>query len=176
MVAGVLGMAHWNDVSQSVSEVVVVMVDVGHLLLDILLGDEVENLRHLPVLNDGHPLDAMTMRLPFNLAFQIQVLHRLAADGTAHLAQTVEVGQGRHGDDIVWVFLLNARAEKEAKLQVFYVLSGQDLLAGDWPGSQEIINHISQQPIRISNKILAALLIVVLKCLGEKKNVSQNSF
>lgn len=59
-------------------------------MLHVLLGNEVQDLGHVPVLDDGHALDGA-------FALHPDPVHAVAAARAAQLAQAVEVGQGRHG-------------------------------------------------------------------------------
>lgn len=78
-----------SDVIEPLAQIIVIRVQVGHLL-HVLLGDEVQDLGYVPVLDDGHALDGA-------LALHPDPFHVVAAAGAAQLAQAVEVGQGRHG-------------------------------------------------------------------------------
>ena len=70
-------------------------VEVGDLV-HVLLGDEVQHLGHVAVLDDGHALHRA-------LALHTHAVHAVAAAGAAQLAQAVEAwpggpgGPGGHG-------------------------------------------------------------------------------
>lgn len=55
-----------------------------------MFGNEVQDLGHLPILDDGHALDRA-------LALHPDAVDIVAAAGAAQLAQTVETGQSGHG-------------------------------------------------------------------------------
>lgn len=77
---------------QPLAEVIVVWVDEGELL-HVLFGDEVQDLGHVSVLDDGHPLDGA-------LAFDphaADAVDAVAPAGAAQLPQAVEVGKSGHG-------------------------------------------------------------------------------
>ena len=80
----------WCYIDRLLAQVVIVGVEEGELLQNGLFGDEVEHLRHMAVLDDGHTLDGAA-------ALDVPVLHALAAARAAQLAQAVESRQGRHG-------------------------------------------------------------------------------
>ncbi|KAG7230081.1 hypothetical protein INR49_009801 [Caranx melampygus] len=70
-------------------DIIVVGVEVGQLL-HVLFGNEVQDLSHMSILNDGHALDRA-------LAFHPDAVDTVAAAGAAQLAQAVEIGQSGHG-------------------------------------------------------------------------------
>ena len=74
------------------TEDVVVGVEEGQLLHHGLLGDEVEHLRDLAVLDDGHAAHRV---LPLH---PVQYQGVVGAAGAADAPQGAEAGQGGHGD------------------------------------------------------------------------------
>lgn len=95
------------QVSKSLTEVIVVGVEVRQLLCHVLFGDEVQHLSHIPILYDGHTLDGA-------LAFDAGTVHCMAAAGATQLAQAIEGGHGRHGARVP----LTLPTEQDETLQI----------------------------------------------------------
>lgn len=76
-----------RETVQPLTQIIVMGVEVGQLL-HVLFRNEVQDLSHMPILDDGHALYRA-------LAFHPDTVNTVA--GAAELAQAVEIGQSGHG-------------------------------------------------------------------------------
>lgn len=109
-----------SDIVQPLAEIVVIWVEVGHLL-HVLFRNQVQDLSHMPILDDGHALDRA-------LALHPHAVDIVAAAGAAQFAQAVEIGQCGHGallpfnrptekGDTLQVDVSQGRAQTRSKIQ-----------------------------------------------------------
>lgn len=90
---------------QALGQVEVIGIDERQLFLHRLLGDEVQNFRHMAVLYNRHALD----RVP---AFDATAVHLLTASRTAEFPQAVQRGHGRGPHLVNLPLTLNPRSRR----------------------------------------------------------------
>lgn len=81
-----------SDLVQPLTQIIIIWVEVGQLL-HVLFRNEVQDLSHVPIFDNGHALDRALALHPD----AVDTVDTVAAAGAAQLAQAVEIGHSGHG-------------------------------------------------------------------------------